>query len=188
MLIKSLLLNRLIHKHGACKKMLRHRNPSNSRILQHVSANSYREVPGMRKLFSFLILSLMVTVTVLGAQNGQSAATMHLKGKVLDSTALPMQSTTVKVYRGADKPKEGTAAFKEGVTDGNGDFDIEVPPGDYYVEISAPDFDTSSQAVKAVANMQPLAVTMQVKAFATEIEVKNDQGGVGIDQADSLMT
>ena len=99
----------------------------------------------MRKFFSFLILSLMVTVTVLGAQNNQ-AATMHLKGKVLDSTNLPMAATTVKVFKGTAEPKAGTAAVKEGVTDNNGDFDLEVPPGDYYVEISAPDFNSFKQA------------------------------------------
>src|SRR5262245_39819184 len=105
----------------------------------------------MRKLFSFLILCLMVSVTVLGAQNNQAA--MHLKGKVLDSTALPMAATTVKVFKGTAEPKAGTAPAKEGVTDNNGDFDLEVPPGDYYIEISAPDFNSFKQAVKASATM-----------------------------------
>ena len=71
----------------------------------------------MRKFLSFLILSVLVTATVLGAQTG----TMRLKGKVLDSTSLPMAATTVKVYQGNAEPKEGATVFKEGVTDNNGD-------------------------------------------------------------------
>src|SRR5262245_32760677 len=114
----------------------------------------------MRKLFSFLILCLMVTVTVLGAQNNKAVATMHLKGKVLDSTNLPMAATTVKVFKGTGEPKAGTAPVKEGTTDNNGDFDLEVPSGDYFIEVSAPDFNTFKQAVKANATMQPLAVTL----------------------------
>ncbi|HET9942240.1 MAG TPA: carboxypeptidase-like regulatory domain-containing protein [Terriglobia bacterium] len=96
----------------------------------------------MRKFFSLLILSLMVTATVIGAQN---PATVRLKGKVLDSTALPMAGTAVKVYQGTAAPKEGVAPFKEGVTNNDGDFDIEVPAGDYYIDVSAPDLRHSSR-------------------------------------------
>ena len=143
----------------------------------------------MRKLFSFLILSLMVAVTVLGAQNNnQAGGTMHLKGKVLDSTNLPMASTTVKVFKGTTEPKAGTAAVKEGVTDNNGDFDLEVPPGDYFIEVSAPDFNPFKQAVKANATMQPLAVTLTVKTFEQVIEVAGNANEVGVDTDSSLTT
>src|SRR4029453_13512502 len=143
----------------------------------------------MRRLFSFLILSLMVAVTVLGAQNNnQAGGTMHLKGKVLDSTNLPMAATTVKVFKGTTEPKAGTAAVKEGATDNNGDFDLEVPPGDYFIEISAPDFNTSKQAVKATGTMQPLAVTLTVKVAETIINVTSDNNEVGVDSSNSLTT
>jgi hypothetical protein len=142
----------------------------------------------MRKLFSFLILSLMVTAGVLGAQNNQANGTMHLKGKVLDSTSLPMQGTTVKVFKGSEAPKTGTAPVKEGVTDANGDFDLEVPPGDYYIDISAPDFDPFRQAVKATATMQPLAVTLSVEAVKTVVNVDSSQNEVGVDKDSSLTT
>src|SRR6185295_10367616 len=122
----------------------------------------------MRKLFSIMVLSFMVSLTVWGAQNNQAnQATMHLKGKVLDSTSLPMAATDVKVYKGTSEPKAGTAPFKAGVTDNNGDFDLEVPPGDYYVDITTPDFNPFKQAIKATATMQPLAVTLSVKVFET---------------------
>jgi len=143
----------------------------------------------MQKFLSFLILCLMVTVTVLGAQNNnQAGATMHLKGKVLDSTNLPMAATTVKVFKGTAEPKAGTAAVKEGATDNNGDFDLEVPSGDYYIEVSAPDFNTFKQAVKATATMQPLAVTLTVKTFEQVIEVAGNSNEVGVDTSNSLTT
>jgi Carboxypeptidase regulatory-like domain len=138
----------------------------------------------MRKLFSFIVLSFLVGLTALG-QNNQ---TMHLKGKVLDPTSLPMAASSVKVYKGNGAPKQGTAAFKEGQTDNAGDFDIELPAGDYYVDISAPDFNEFRQAVKATANMQPLAVTLTVKNFETVVEVTNTQSEVGVDPDSSLTT
>jgi len=138
----------------------------------------------MRKLLSFFVLSFMVGLT-LAAQNNQS---LHLKGKVLDSTQLAMAATDVKVFKGTAKPKAGTEPFKSGQTNGNGDFDIEVPAGDYYIEISAPDFNVFSQAVKATANMQPLAVTLTVKTVETVIDVAAATNEVGVDPDSSLTT
>ena len=139
----------------------------------------------MRKLLSFLVLSFLVSLTVL-AQNNQ---TMHLRGKVLDSTALPMAATDVKVYKGTAKPKAATEEpFKTAQTNTNGDFDIEVPAGDYFVEISAPDFNVFSQAVKAVATMQPLAVTLTVKTVETVVDVSSLTNEVGVDPDSSLTT
>jgi hypothetical protein len=148
----------------------------NSRIPRHVIACSSSGGVLIRKL-SFLTLSLMVTATMVGAQNNQANATARLKGKVLDFTNLPMAGVTVKVYRGTTEPKEGIAAFKEGVTDNNGVFDLEVPPGEYYIVIWAPDFDAFKQAVRATATMEPLSVRLTV----TRVE-----GGFGIESSPGL--
>lgn len=138
----------------------------------------------MRKLFLFMVLSLMLTVTVWGAQN----ANVHLKGKVLDSTNLPMQAASVKVFKGNAKPKANTMPVKEGATDANGDFDVEVPAGDYFVEVAAPDFNTFEQAVKLSATTQPLAVTMSVHVVEYKIDVAANQNEVGVDENSSLTT
>jgi hypothetical protein len=130
----------------------------------------------------------MVTAGMLGAQNNQANGTMHLKGKVLDSTALPMAATTVKVFKGNEAPKAGVQPVKEGVTDNNGDFDLEVPAGDYYIDISAPDFEPFKQAVKATATMQPLAVTLSVKNVETVVDVASTSNEVGVDKDSSLTT
>src|SRR4030095_9369955 len=143
----------------------------------------------MRKLFSFMILSLMLSLTVWAAQNNQTnQGTMHLRGKVLDSTNLPMAATDVKVYKGTAKPKADAAVLKAGVTDNNGDFDLEVPPGDYYIVVSAPDFNVFEQAVTAAANMQPLAVAMTVKSIEMVVDVNAGQNELGVDVDSSLTT
>ena len=131
----------------------------------------------------------MLSLTVWAAQNNPAnQGTMHLRGKVLDSTNLPMAATDVKVYKGTAKPKADAEALKAGVTDNNGDFDLEVPPGDYYIVVSAPDFNVFEQAVKAAANMQPLAVAMTVKSIEMVVDVNAGQNELGVDVDSSLTT
>src|SRR5688572_1465510 len=111
----------------------------------------------MRRGFFFIVLSFLVCLSGLSAQTNQAA--VHLKGKVLDTTQGAMAGATIKVYRGTDAPKAGTTPTKEGVSNAVGDFDIELPAGDYHIEVSAPDFGTFQQAVKLAATTPPLAVT-----------------------------
>ena len=119
----------------------------------------------MRKLVAFTVLLLIVSFAALGAQ----APGPHLKGKVLDSTGLPMASATVKVYRGAGVPAAGAQPVKEGLSTATGDFDLELPAGAYRVEVSAPDFTTFQQAVQLANNTAPLAVTLSLKILETVV-------------------
>ena len=112
----------------------------------------------MRRGFFFIVLSFLVSLAGLSAQTNQAA--VPLKGQVLDTTQGAMAGATIKVYRGTAEPKEGTAPTKEGVTSAVGDFDIELPAGDYRIEVTAPDFNTFKQAVKLAADTPPLAVTV----------------------------
>jgi hypothetical protein len=140
----------------------------------------------MRRVFFFIVLSFIVSLSVVGAQ---TPANVHLKGKVLDSTQGAMAGATVKVFRGTAEPKEGTAPAKEGVTNGVGDFDVELPAGEYHVEISAPDFGTFKQAVRLTAAMPPLSVTLSVKELeAIVVEVGANNNEIGIDTDSSLTT
>src|SRR6185295_5576680 len=104
----------------------------------------------MRRGFFFIVLSFLVSLSGLSAQTNQ--ATVHLKGKVLDSSLGAMVGATVKVYKGTAVPKAGTMPTKEGVSGAVGDFDLELPAGDYRIEVSAPDFTTFQQAVKLAAD------------------------------------
>src|SRR6185295_4432834 len=114
----------------------------------------------MRRVFFFIVLSFMVSLSGLTAQTNQAA--VHLKGKVLDSTQGAMAGATVKVFKGTAEPKAGTAPTKEGLSNAVGDFDVELPAGDYHLEVSAPDFETYKQAVKLAASTPPLSVTLKL--------------------------
>ncbi len=140
----------------------------------------------MRKGFFFIVLSLLVSLSGLSAQT--NSANVHLKGKVLDSTQGAMAGASVKVYKGTAEPKEGTAPTKEGVSSAVGDFDLELPAGDYHIEVTAPDFNTFKQAVKLAADTPPLAVTLSVRELETIINVGAETGEVGVDTDSSLTT
>src|SRR5688572_30360933 len=132
----------------------------------------------MRKIYLNFLVALAFCISVAGAQNLQ---TIRLKGKVLDSTGLPMASADVKVF-------QDTRLITEGKSNTVGDFDLEVAPGEYRLEVSAPDFDLSRQTVRANADMPPLAVTLSVKPVDTIVEVKDGQNDLGVDPLSSLNT
>jgi len=127
-----------------------------------------------------------MSLSSLSAQTNQAVS--HLKGKVLDSSQGAMVGATVKIYKGTAVPKAGTMPTKEGVTGAVGDFDLELPPGDYRIEVSAPDFTTFQQAVKLAADTPPLAVTLSVKEFETIINVGAQANEIGVDPDSSLTT
>jgi len=127
-----------------------------------------------------------LSLSGLSAQTNQ--ATVHLKGKVLDSTQGAMAGATIKVYKGTGEPKAGTMPTKEGVSTAVGDFDIELPAGDYHIEVAAPDFNTFKQAVKLAATTPPLAVTLTVHELETVIEVGANTNEIGVDTDSSLTT
>jgi hypothetical protein len=132
----------------------------------------------MRK-YVYILAALVLGISSLSAQT--NLQTVQLKGRVLDSTDLPMAATDVKVYRD-DK------VVAEGKTNAVGDFDIAVAPGEYRVEVSAPDFDTSNQTVRVVAGMPALSVRLTLKAVDTVIDVSGNQNEIGVDSESSLTT
>src|SRR5436190_14399178 len=96
------------------------------------------------------LLTLLLTLLVASATFAQSA---KVKGRVMDTSGSVMPGVQVKVTQ-ADK------IVKEVLTDAMGDFDVPVNPGDYKLEIAAPDFNTFTEMVKVTPDMGPLAVTM----------------------------
>ncbi len=118
---------------------------------------------------------ILLTATVGFAQSAK------LKGKVLDSSGLIMPGASVKVYQG-DK------VVKEGTTTATGEFDIAVNPGDYKLEVTAPDFETSVQTVKVTPTMAPIDVTMNLAVMTTNVDVTDDGATVSLDADSSLST
>src|SRR5262245_10758289 len=100
----------------------------------------------MRRLRSLTTVVLLLSVAIVGA--AQNAQTAKLKGKVVDTTGAVMAATDVKAL-------QGTRIIKEGQTDNQGDFEFDLPPGEYRLEVSAPDFTPFRQAVRVTPNMAP---------------------------------
>src|SRR5436190_7737797 len=105
------------------------------------------------------LLTLLLTLLVASATFAQSA---KVKGRVMDTTGSVMPGVQVKVSQ-ADK------VVAQGLTDAMGDFDLPANPGDYKLEIVAPDFDPHSETVKVTADMAPLSVSLQLAAIAQNV-------------------
>ncbi len=127
----------------------------------------------MGKLLTVLLLLMMVTAIF-----AQSA---KVKGRIMDSSGSVMPGVQIKVYQGEKVVKEGT-------TSGTGDFEIPVDPGEYKLEMTAPDFDTYAEVVKVTPDMGPLTVTMQLAQLAQNIEVTETRNEISIDPDSSLNT
>src|SRR5262249_6646184 len=69
-----------------------------------------------------------------------------------------------------------------------GDFDISIPPGDYRLEVSAPDFQPFRQNVKVTATTAPLSVAMKLSVIAQNVNVSEDAAKVSTDADSSLDT
>src|SRR6185369_12814252 len=124
------------------------------------------------------LLTLLLTLFIASASFAQSA---KVKGRVMDSSGSVMPGVQVKVYE-ADK------VVKEGLTDAMGDFELPVNPGDYKLEVTAPDFNTYTEMVKVAPDMSPLAVTMQLAIIAQNVEVTETRNEISIDSDSSLST
>src|SRR5262245_24185841 len=98
----------------------------------------------MRALKVALAVLLLASTTIHAqgpnAQrtNQAAAQTSKLAGRVVDPSGAVMLGVDIKLF-------QGTTLVKQGKTDDRGTFSIEVPPGQYRVEVSAPDFKTINQ-------------------------------------------
>ena len=124
------------------------------------------------------LLSLLITLLVAAATFAQSA---KIKGRVMDGSGSVMPAVQVKLY-------QGDQVVKEGVTTETGDFEIAVNPGDYKLEIAAPDFNTYTEMVKVTPEMGPLAVTMELATIAQNVEVTETRTELSVDSDASLST
>jgi hypothetical protein len=92
-----------------------------------------------------------------------------------------MPGVQVKVF-------QGETIVREGLTSDTGDFELPVNPGEYKLEIAAPDFDTHTEIVRVTPEMGPLAVTMQLAVITQNVEVTETRNQVSIESDSSLTT
>src|SRR5215831_7920274 len=95
------------------------------------------------------LLSLLLTLFIASATFAQSG---RIKGRVMDTTGSVMPGVQVKL-------SQGDKVVTEGLTNDMGDFDLPANPGDYKLEILAPDFNPHAEMVKVSPEMVPLTVT-----------------------------
>ena len=124
------------------------------------------------------LLSLLLTLLIASATFAQSA---RVRGRVMDSSGSVMPGVQVKVY-------QGETVVREGMTTDTGDFELPVNPGEYKLEVTAPDFDTHSEMIRVTPEMNPLAVTMQLAIIAQNVEVTETRNEISIDSDSSLST
>src|SRR5215467_6812196 len=129
----------------------------------------------MQRLRLFTVC-LLLSVSVLAAQSAQTA---KLSGKVVDATGAVMSTVDVKAYQKGQ-------LVKAGQTDDQGNFSLDLAPGQYGVEIAAPDFRPFRQEVQVNSTLAPLAVTLEVAATDQLVEVREDLNAVSVDLETSL--
>jgi len=122
---------------------------------------------------------LLIIAIILMTAAGGFAQSARLKGKVLDATGLIMPGAKLKIY-------QGNKVVKEASTNATGDFDIPIPPGDYKLEVAAPDFETHTEDVKLTPTTPPLAITMSLAVIATNVDVTDNAVAVSVDPDSSL--
>src|SRR5436309_16071672 len=128
----------------------------------------------MRRNSLALLLTLLAVTTIYG----QSA---KIKGRVLDSSGSVMPGVQIKLYQNDKIVKEGTST-------GTGEFEIPAEPGDYKMELAAPDFDTYTELVKVSPDMRPLSITMSLAQIVQDVEVTETRNEINIDPDSSLQT
>src|SRR5262249_3320431 len=121
-----------------------------------------------------ILLMVLASITLL-AQSGR------VQGRVMDSTGSVMPGVRVKL-------SQGDRVVKETATTGTGEFEIAAEPGDYRLEITAPDFDAYTETVKVMPDMRPLSITMLLAQVSQNVEVTENRAELSIDPDASLQT
>src|SRR5262245_11221696 len=127
-----------------------------------------------------LLASTTIYAQAPNARTNQAAAqTSKLAGRVLDPSGAVMLGVDIKLFQGA-------TLVKEGKTDERGTFSLEVPPGQYRVEVSAPDFKTINQELRITPNMPSVSISLSLATVATQIDVGSKKDEVTIDEDANL--
>lgn len=92
-----------------------------------------------------------------------------------------MQAVDVMVFEG-----DATEPLAVATTDAEGLFSVELPEGEYRMEVSAPAFATFIETVRVVAGMEPLPVTLILDIVRQEVEVSTEVAEVSL--ADTSMS
>jgi len=124
------------------------------------------------------LLTLLLTLLIASATFAQSS---KVKGRVMDTSGSIMPGVQVKLY-------QGNKVVGQGTTTGTGEFELPANPGDYKLEITAPDFNTFTEMVKVTPDMGAVSVTMELATFSQNVDVTETRNEISIDSDSSLQT
>jgi hypothetical protein len=114
---------------------------------------------------------LSIALVALSAIPAFAQGVGTIKGTVTDPSAAVVPNAAVHVTGGGQT--------RDGKTDGQGQYTVSVPPGQYSVQITAPGFVTAIQQNVAATTgpATPLDIALQIEASAAQVDVT--AGAVG---------
>jgi len=127
----------------------------------------------MRRLRLYIAALLLLSAPALNAQ------TAKLRGVVVDPTDAVMPAVNVTVYQAGK-------IVKAGVTNETGGFDLDLPPGSYGLEVSAPDFTRFRQEIQITPDMPPMTIMLSVAPAETVVEVRDESNSTNVSLDASL--
>ncbi len=142
--------------------------------------------PPGRPMRWFVVLALvLISTATLGAQTPAVEISPRLgpslSGKVTDETGAVMQAVDVRIFEG-----DSTEPLVVVTTDTEGVFSIDLPEGEYRMEVVAPAFATFIETVRVVEGMEPLPVTLALDVVRQEIDVDTEAAELSL--ADTSMS
>ncbi len=109
----------------------------------------------------------MVVLIVSGGgafAQGPRAVTAPLSGVVRDVSGAVMQSVDVRVFDASDP-------VSETVTDARGAFRVDLPPGDYRIEVVAPAFEAYAADIALRLGAEPIEVVLELAPVGENLVV-----------------
>src|SRR5262249_17002139 len=126
-----------------------------------------------RKAAIVLTLMFLVSLNVI-------AQTARVSGRVLDPSSAVIVGADLKAF-------QGTVLINQAKTDERGSFALELAPGQYRLEITAPDFKRMQQNIRVTPTTPPLTISMLLATVDTTVDVGTKTDDVSI-EADANLT
>ena len=120
----------------------------------------------------FLIVALLATTAAW-------AQTETLRGRVLDSTGALIPGASVAAFAGEE-------VVSETLTGNGGEFELSLPPGEYRLHVTAPDFEPYTEAIAVQAGMPVLSVTLELAPIRQTLDVEEDPYTISLEPDQNL--
>jgi len=120
------------------------------------------------KPFAIAAVFLLLLTSRIHAQTGR------VSGRVLDPSGAVIVSADLKAF-------QGSVLINETKTDERGTFALELAPGQYRLEVSAPDFKKLQQTVRVTPTTPPLTISMLLATVDTTVQVETKSDDVSIE-------